>query len=234
MKLTLIALPAVMAFLMPSGDRPIPLPVASSEMIVGKARPTDGDSLRIGAKAIRLYGIDAVEGRQVCQIDGQDWDCGRASRKALERATKGRVLSCEVRDMDRGRYVSVCTADGVDINEDQVRRGWAVAYRRFSSVYVGAETDARRSKRGIWRGQFETPHDYRARLRREAAAKIKNIPPPSADCAIKGNISRSGTRIYHRPGQADYDRTSINEAQGEKWFCTTADAEASGWRAAKR
>jgi hypothetical protein len=53
-------------------------------------------------------------------------------------------------------------------------------------------------------------------------------------CQIKGNISyNSGERIYHMPGQEDYFRTKINWADGERWFCTEAEARAAGWRRAR-
>lgn len=59
--------------------------------------------------------------------------------------------------------------------------------------------------------------------------------PPDPSCGIKGNISQSsGEKIYHTPGQRDYDRTDIDPARGERWFCTPAEAEAAGWRAAMR
>lgn len=50
-------------------------------------------------------------------------------------------------------------------------------------------------------------------------------------CAIKGNIGRSGSRIYHVPGSPSYDGTQIDEAKGERWFCSEAEAQAAGWRA---
>lgn len=52
-------------------------------------------------------------------------------------------------------------------------------------------------------------------------------------CVIKGNISRTGERIYHVPGQRDYDKTIITESKGERWFCTEAEAVAAGWRKSK-
>jgi hypothetical protein len=59
--------------------------------------------------------------------------------------------------------------------------------------------------------------------------------PPDPSCAIKGNISQSsGEKIYHVPGQRNYDDTEISPEFGERWFCTPAEAEAAGWRAAKR
>ena len=58
-------------------------------------------------------------------------------------------------------------------------------------------------------------------------------PPPDPSCPIKGNIS-SGGHIYHTPGQRDYCKTVIDLSKGERWFCSAAEAEAAGWRAAKR
>lgn len=54
-------------------------------------------------------------------------------------------------------------------------------------------------------------------------------------CDIKGNTSRrNGERIYHVPGQRDYDDTVIEPWKGERWFCTEEEAVANGWRKAKR
>ena len=203
-------------------------------VLSGKVRVTDGDSLRMGDKRIRLYGVDAVESTQTCDYRGEAWKCGRASKRALERLVDGQTVSCIVRDMDRGRYVSSCYVAGVDVNREQVRRGWAVAYTQYSSQYLSEEKSAHAAKIGLWRASFERPHDYRARLRREAEGRRQIQHPPSTDCTIKGNISRSGTKIYHMPGQLDYDRTSINEADGEHWFCTETAAVVAGWRKAKR
>ncbi|HEY3339922.1 MAG TPA: hypothetical protein VGK18_15590 [Propionicimonas sp.] len=50
-------------------------------------------------------------------------------------------------------------------------------------------------------------------------------------CLIKGNVSyNTGERIYHVPGQKYYQSTIINEAKGERWFCTEAQARKAGWR----
>ncbi len=55
------------------------------------------------------------------------------------------------------------------------------------------------------------------------------VTPHHGDCLIKGNISPGG-RIYHVPGSDSYDKTRIDEARGERWFCTEAEARAAGWR----
>jgi hypothetical protein len=54
-------------------------------------------------------------------------------------------------------------------------------------------------------------------------------------CTIKGNISvNTGERIYHVPGGEYYDPTKINTDDGERWFCTEAEARAAGWRRSRR
>lgn len=55
----------------------------------------------------------------------------------------------------------------------------------------------------------------------------------SGKCNIKGNINNKGEKIYHVPGGRSYDKTVIDTSKGERWFCSTSDAEAAGWRAAK-
>jgi hypothetical protein len=69
----------------------------------------------------------------------------------------------------------------------------------------------------------------------DAGPELYGIDAPAAvaqaqDCSIKGNISRSGERIYHVPGGRFYDRTKINEGAGEKLFCSEQEAVAAGWR----
>jgi hypothetical protein len=56
---------------------------------------------------------------------------------------------------------------------------------------------------------------------------------PSAECTTKGNVNRKGERIYHLPGGLDYAKINMT-APGKRWFCTEKDAEAAGWRPAKR
>ena len=51
-------------------------------------------------------------------------------------------------------------------------------------------------------------------------------------CDIKGNINSKGERIYHVPGGRSYASTLIDPAQGERWFCSDAEAQAAGWRLA--
>ena len=52
------------------------------------------------------------------------------------------------------------------------------------------------------------------------------------DCAIKGNINRESERIYHLPGSSMYANIRMDRPE-KRWFCSEAEAEAAGWRAAK-
>ncbi len=56
---------------------------------------------------------------------------------------------------------------------------------------------------------------------------------PVEGCPIKGNINAKSERIYHTPWSPWYDRTKINKAAGERWFCDEAAAVAADWRAAQ-
>jgi len=56
---------------------------------------------------------------------------------------------------------------------------------------------------------------------------------PALGCDIKGNISRSGERIYHLPNQKFYSKTRINWLRGERYFCSESAALQAGWRRSK-
>lgn len=205
----------------------LPLPSVAAE-VAGRARAVDGDTLVVAGQKLRLFGIDAPELDQLCDRGGQRWACGEAARKALASIVGRQPLACEVRELDRyGRGVAVCMAGGEDVAALMVRQGMALAYRRYSGRYVNAEAAAQRDGLGLWTSTYVQPERYRAEGR---GAEDR----PKGECLIKGNIGRSGKYIYHLPGQADYNATRINEAAGERWFCTEAEARAAGFRRAAR
>ena len=206
--------------------------------VAGRARVIDGDTIEVASARVRLFGVDAPESAQNCLEGTRRWPCGEQARRALAGRIDGRSVACEERDRDRyGRIVAVCRHSGQDVNAWLVREGWAIAYRRYSTVYVDEEASARRAKRGVWRGEFVPPWDWRRGER--LTAVTRDTPRVSGaergGCKIKGNISHnSGKRIYHMPGDRDYERTRITTSRGERYFCTEAEARAAGWRRAGR
>lgn len=217
----------------PDGEASAIRIVRGGATLSARARAIDGDTLVLGRARIRLHGIDAPESAQRCRAQGQLWACGREATRALARLIGRKQVACEERDRDRyGRIVAVCTTAGQDLSAWMVAEGWALAYRRYSRAYVAAERRARAAKRGVWRGEIVPPWDWRRGKRlagREAVG-----PKGTGRCNIKGNVGRSGKRIYHVPGGRCYDATRINTSRGERWFRTESEARAAGWRRSRR
>lgn len=137
----------------------------------------DGDSivLRQGEarQTIRISGIDAPEYRQSCTDEkGAAWACGKEARTALETIIANHALQCAVDARDAyQRAVASCSVEGVaDIGREMVRRGMAVSGAETTDSryndggpYLREEAETARAKRGIWRGPFERPADWRVR-----------------------------------------------------------------------
>ena len=123
----------------------------------------DGDTIVLEGKRIRLFGIDAPEKSQPCQVQEAAVACGIIARNALIGFVVGATVRCDREDVDRyGRDVSRCYADGYDLSAGMVRVGLAVAYRQYSLSYVSDEENAKRLKRGMWKGAFVMPWDWRS------------------------------------------------------------------------
>ena len=137
----------------------------SPNMLEGGAKVIDGDTIEIAGRRIRLHGIDALEGSQRCRrADGTSWACGRDAARALRGMIAGGRVSCAVHRRDQyGRAVGTCYANGADLNGRMVRQGHALAYRHYSRRYVGEEQSARRARKGMHAGEYESPRSWRRR-----------------------------------------------------------------------
>ena len=103
-----------------------PLSAAALADIPGNAIVADGDTLEIRGTKIRLYGSDAPEGGQLCRRTGKDYRCGQQAAAVDDRIAR-RSVRCEERDVDRyGRTVAGCFVGSVSLNDELVKRGWAV------------------------------------------------------------------------------------------------------------
>jgi len=131
--------------------------------LTGHARVIDGDTIVVAEQLVRLHGIDAPELDQTFWWRGRCISCGTMAMAALEALTAGVSMRCEVVERDRhGRLVAKCfSPNGVDIGRRLVSAGWALAYRQYSTDYVDAEDEARQAGRGMWRGRFVKPWEWR-------------------------------------------------------------------------
>ncbi len=128
-----------------------------AQSLIGEARVIDGDTLDVSGVRVRLSGIDAPESRQTCG----EWKCGAAATAHMREIASG-VVRCTPEGKDRyGRVIAACESRGVDLGEEMVRRGLALAYRRYSERYVPQEDAARSEKAGMWGATFVPPREWR-------------------------------------------------------------------------
>lgn len=123
---------------------------------------------------IRLSGIDAPEKTQAF---------GKRSKESLSDLVFSKVVTVDTDKKDRyGRDVGKVLVDGLDANLEQVKRGFAWHYKAYQreqsfndrKLYDFAESDARASRRGLWRDAIpEPPWDYRQQRRR--VVKIDSV-----------------------------------------------------------
>lgn len=222
---------------------------ASAAEFAGLAHVIDGDTLTVAGLTVRLEAIDAPETDQVClDATARRWTCGLAARAALARLVEGRPVTCRGTSQDRyGRTLAHCSFGAQDLQGWMVRSGHAVSFKRYAHDYDADEDAARLARAGLWAGAFVAPWDWRARNSHTVVLGAQSVPltsrpellgaasaaaPPDPACVIKGNVSASGERIYHLPGQHFYAKVDMGKGHGERWFCSEREAQAAGWRKA--
>ena len=144
--------------------------VQASE-IVGFPKVVDGDTIHIKSYKIRLEGIDAPEMRQKCKKPylkimffnfQKDYYCGQMSKKKLIQKIGNKPVKCILLGKDRyKRYLAKCLKGTINLNRWMVRNGYAIAYRKYSKIYVLDENFAKEEKLGLWSGSFIKPEKWR-------------------------------------------------------------------------
>ena len=144
--------------------------VQASE-IVGFPKVVDGDTIHIKSYKIRLEGIDAPEMKQKCKKPylkimffnfQKDYYCGQMSKKKLVQKIGNKPVKCILLGKDRyKRYLAKCLKGTINLNRWMVRNGYAIAYRKYSKIYVLDENFAKEEKLGLWSGTFINPEKWR-------------------------------------------------------------------------
>jgi micrococcal nuclease len=107
------------------------------------ASPSRG--MRDGQKIkIRLANIDAPEKAQ---------PFGKQSRDSLLQMVGRKTVQIDSRAVDQyGRIVGLISVDGLNVNEEQVKRGmaWEYSHNHSDNTYVEFQRSARQEQRGLW------------------------------------------------------------------------------------
>ena len=142
--------------------------------ITGKARIIDGDTISINKTKIRFSGIDAPESyyygqTQYCKrSNGKIWACGKKATQKLKELINGQEVQCTDEGKDKyDRTLSICYANGVDLQAEMVRSGMAMAYLKYSNRYANEMVEAMTNRAGIWSGDFTDPDLWRKQSRRK-------------------------------------------------------------------
>jgi endonuclease YncB( thermonuclease family) len=213
----------------------------------------EADTLKLNGTTYRLDGIDAPELDQVCLDEHRAvWRCGADARDRLTEHIGTREVRCDDRGADaayRERRIGICTVEGDSstINQWLVREGLALNFDPYArGRYQGDQADAQENRRGLWKGCFVAPWDFRHWRKRTAplmgscpdAATARNVLFPDdaempPECSIKGTaavracITAYGG-IYHLEGCRSYRTVR----RVNRWFCSEEDAKAAGFRKA--
>lgn len=142
----------------------------------GPAEVVDANSITVGGRIIRLFGIDAPDEDQTCRRGGAEWRCGQEAGWALAERLERHWVLCDTKpapaspeagpDASAADLTAVCYLDGrrIDVNAWMVENGWALADRR-AEMYAPQEQAAQRAARGLWSGTFDPPWLWRERKR---------------------------------------------------------------------
>ncbi len=140
---------------------------AAETGIHGTPEVLDADVLKFGTQRVILWGIDAPEKNQTCQLNGKLWGCYDVAFRHLQLlAGRGEVTCTYKSDPDPfGRRFGVCESGGEDLNAAMVKAGMALAFDEQSDDYDAAMADAITAGVGVWQPgvKFEEPWVFRRR-----------------------------------------------------------------------
>lgn len=142
--------------------------------IIGSVRVVNGDTLMMDGHYIRLFAIDAPEADQTCANKmGRAYHCGRVAATWLRDWLMDNPVECHIMQQDKnGNMMGVCSLGQYDIGAALVNAGWAIAYTKYSDVYVPYQEQAMSRRDGLWQGKFYSPEDWRKMKARKPNIKI--------------------------------------------------------------
>ena len=155
----------------------------------------DGDTVTIldankRQNKIRLYGIDCPEKKQAF---------GQRARQFLAGMIAGKTVDISDMGPDRyGRTVGLIELDGISVNREMVKNGFAWVYRQYCKIpecrsWIQDEDMARNARLGLWQDWQPVP-PWEWRQQGNKISTRTNIPAISTGVKYSGNIR---SRKYH-------------------------------------
>jgi endonuclease YncB( thermonuclease family) len=146
------------------------------------ANAIDGETLFIRGVEVKLFGIDAVEARQICQDStGQDYPCGALATRALQALVQNETVVClPLFAVNESRLVAACeiwdeatpkpmTAGDYfegyhpnSLSRLMVVQGHALGVGVGRQLFGEEQNEAQVLRSGIWQGSFQPPSSWRA------------------------------------------------------------------------
>lgn len=204
----------------------------SNDQLVKVTRVIDGDTIEIeGGQKVRYIGVDTPE---TVHPDKSIQCFGIEASNKNKELVEGKSVKLEkdVSETDKyGRLLRYVYIGNIFVNDYLVKEGFAYASSyppdiRFQNQFSSSQKDAEENNRGLWSSCSSLESNPQS-------SPTSVLLTDQSRCLIKGNISSSGEKIYHMPGQNFYDKTVIDETKGEKWLCSEDEAVKAGWRKSK-
>lgn len=184
-------------------------------------RVVDGDTVEIeGGTRVRYIGVDTPESGECFGEEAAEANKNLVGAKPVR-------LERDIQQFDKyQRLLAYVWVGDKMANEELVAQGFAQVSTfppnvRYVDRFVRAQQKARTNQLGLWAPGICSP---------TSTSQISGV---QTGCQIKGNISSSGEKIYHMPGQRYWEKTKIEEGRGERFFCTEDEAQTAGWRKSK-
>jgi endonuclease YncB( thermonuclease family) len=165
--------------------------IASAEAVSGKVvGVTDGDTITVlingRPQHVRLSDIDAPESRQAF---------GQRAKQSLSDLVFGKDVQLTITDRDRyGRLVARVRQGSTDVNLEQVNRGMAWAYRKYThdEAVIMAESRARVRASGLWSEDDQTPPwEWRAGQKGAGSSSSHTTPKTESAAPTASSGARS-------------------------------------------
>jgi WD40 repeat protein len=155
--------------------------------VVGKADVVDAHTLRFadGILVELNGGMDAPDLEQLAAIGDGLYPWGREAADFLRERVGDRVVTCHVEGRRADRLRGDCFVEETQLQIEMVRNGWAVSHHTGMD---GWQMFASEGRRGVWRGEFVRPEDWRkgdrlpgepgeTRVQREALQSLRKFDP---------------------------------------------------------